>query len=98
MEFRHYDPKELIQEFKEFGVHYFSKVCYGCVFTGVVPFHCIHPDDEFESPEGVQSDLLCSHCYETAMESGEPFRFREDEDLSEKVKELEAIVRMSVGI
>lgn len=95
MKFIYYNPRKLIPLLKERGINFFSyKVCSGCVLTNISPDYCFHPEESFEAPS-VQSDLLCPHCFITAEETGEPFPLIADENLNQKINELEKILELA---
>jgi len=91
MQFKHYDPDKLIPELKRRGIPSRYAICPGCVLTDVPPEDCIRSEDDMKE-SSMQSDLLCSHCYDTAEEFQEPFHLHDDPNITEKLKELEAIV------
>jgi hypothetical protein len=95
MEFKYYDPKILIPRLKQAGIDLdYSRICYGCVFTGVSPEFCFHPQDDFSEPM-IQSDEFCQHCVDTIAENKKPFHLSRDKNLGRKVAELEAIAQMA---
>ena len=93
MEFKYYDPKQLVPTFKHQDIPYNYSVCNGCVVSGVSPEFCFHPDDCFSETD-FQSDSLCFHCCATAESTGKPISLSGN-DLSIRVAELEAIREMA---
>jgi hypothetical protein len=93
MEFKYYDPKQLIPAFKHQDIPDSYRVCNGCVVSGVSPEFCFHSEDWF-SENQFQSDSLCFHCCDAAEETRKSIPLSGN-DLSVRVAELEAIRKMA---
>lgn len=94
MGFEHYDATALVPALRELGVTSSYRVCRGCVFTNVLPEHCFHRPEDFNTPP-LQSDQFCGHCCMTIEENGEGFYLSDDKDLDAKVRELEEILELA---